>query len=131
VKIVVDTNVIVRTLVQDNPEQASIAQARLGESKLIALPLTTLCETAWVLRKVYGFTSVAILSALEAILTIRNIELNRPAVEAGLAVLRAGGDFADGVIAHEGWALGGDVFVSFDRKAVKLLHTQGYLTQLL
>ena len=46
---------------------------------------------------------------------------NRPAVEAGLAVLNAGGDFADGVIAFEGRTMGGEVIVSFDAKAVKLL----------
>jgi predicted nucleic-acid-binding protein len=51
--------------------------------------------------------------------------MNRPAVEAGLAVLEAGGDFADGAIAHEGSWLGGETFVSFDKKAVALLAAQG------
>jgi predicted nucleic-acid-binding protein len=49
------------------------------------------------------------------------IPCDRAAVEAGLASLRAGGDFADGVIAHEGRRMGADVFVSFDRRAVALL----------
>jgi len=40
--------------------------------------------------------------------------VNRPAAEAGLALLEAGGDFADGVIAHEGRWLGAEAFVSFD-----------------
>jgi hypothetical protein len=31
-----------------------------------------------------------------------NVIVNRPAVEAGLALLEAGGDFADGVIVYEG-----------------------------
>jgi hypothetical protein len=48
-----------------------------------------------------------------------------------LAVLEAGGDFADGVIAHQGQWLGGDTFVSFDRQAVTLLRAQGVSTQLL
>jgi predicted nucleic-acid-binding protein len=55
----------------------------------------------------------------------RNVMVNRPAVEAGLAVLDAGGDFADGVIAFDGRFHGGETFVSFDRKAVKLLQGQG------
>jgi predicted nucleic-acid-binding protein len=42
--------------------------------------------------------------------------VNRPAAEAGLALLDAGGDFADGVIAYEGSWLGADAFVSFDKK---------------
>ena len=48
-----------------------------------------------------------------------------PAVEAGLSSLRAGGDFADGVIAHQGEALGGTVFASFDRRAVARLRSNG------
>ena len=46
-------------------------------------------------------------------------------VEAGLAMLDAGGDFADGVIAYEGRWLGAETFVSFDRKAVEMLAAQG------
>jgi predicted nucleic-acid-binding protein len=58
------------------------------------------------------------------------VSVNRPAVEAGLAVLQAGGDFADGVIAHEGRWLGGETFVSFDRQAIALLSAQGHAAQL-
>ena len=56
---------------------------------------------------------------------------NRPAVEAGLAALDAGGDFADGVIAYEGQWLGGETFVSFDKKSVALLKKQGQQARLL
>jgi len=52
-------------------------------------------------------------------------------VEAGLALLDAGGDFADGVIAYEGSWLGAEVFVSFDKKAVKLMEAQGETVRLL
>ncbi|MFA8593984.1 VapC toxin family PIN domain ribonuclease, partial [Xanthomonas campestris pv. campestris] len=45
--------------------------------------------------------------------------------------LDAGGDFADGVIAYEGNWLGGETFVSFDKKAVVLLTAQGQSTRLL
>ena len=61
----------------------------------------------------------------------RNVVLNRPAVEAGLAVLGAGGDFADGVIAFDGQWLGGETFVSFDKNVVKLLERQGAAARLL
>lgn len=57
--------------------------------------------------------------------------MNRPAVEAGLSILEAGGDFADGVIAYEGIWLGGETFVSFDKHAVKLLTEKGNAAQLL
>ena len=52
-----------------------------------------------------------------------NVVMNRPAVEAGLSVLDAGGDFADGIIAYEGNWLGGEEFVSFDSKAVSGLQS--------
>jgi predicted nucleic-acid-binding protein len=53
------------------------------------------------------------------------VKVNRPAVDAGLLVLEAGGDFADGVIAFEGSWLGGTTFVSFDKNAVAILSEQG------
>lgn len=49
-----------------------------------------------------------------------NIVLNCAAVEAGLAVFLAGGDFADGAIAFEGRMLNDGVFCTFDRKASKI-----------
>ena len=52
-------------------------------------------------------------------------------LEVDLAVLEAGGDFADSIMAHEGKWLGGETFVSFDKKAVTLLSQQGEATQLL
>jgi len=48
-----------------------------------------------------------------------------PAVELGLSLLDAGGDFADGVIAMAGSALGGDQLVTFDRQAAALLKRWG------
>ena len=76
-------------------------------------------------------------SVADVALTIRdllgagNVVMNRPAVEAGLAVLEAGGDFADGIMAYEGEWLGGETFVSFDRQAVALLTQQGQAARLL
>jgi predicted nucleic-acid-binding protein len=60
-----------------------------------------------------------------------NVVANRPAVEAGLALLDEGGDFADGIIAYEGRWLGAEMFVSFDKKAVKLMKAQGETVRLL
>jgi predicted nucleic-acid-binding protein len=57
--------------------------------------------------------------------------VNRPAAEAGLSMLDAGGDFADGVIAYEGSWLGADIFLSFDKRAVKLMQSQGKPSRLL
>jgi predicted nucleic-acid-binding protein len=72
-----------------------------------------------------------IAAAIRAVLATRNVAINRPAVEAGLSMLVAGGDFAKGIIAYDGRWLGGETFVSFDNKSVKLLAAQGHFPQLL
>lgn len=130
-KIAVDTNVLVRAVVRDDPKQATIAAAVLTDAELIAVALPCLCEFVWVLLRVYGLQQADAASAIRALLAAANVEVNRPAVEAGLLVLDAGGDFADGVIAYEGNWLGGETFVSFDKKAVALLTAQGQSTRLL
>lgn len=131
VKLTVDTNVLVRAVVQDDPVQAQKAAAVLLDAALIAVTLPTLCELVWVLRKVYGLQILDVARAICALIATANVEMNRPAVAAGLAVLEAGGDFADGVIAFEGSWLGGETFVSFDKKAVSLLVAQGQSARLL
>jgi predicted nucleic-acid-binding protein len=130
-KVTVDTNVLVRAVVQDDPMQAQRASTVLLDAALIAVTLPTLCELVWVLRKVYGFPVGDVAQAIRALVATANVEMNRPAVVAGLAVLGADGDFADGVIAYEGNWLGGETFVSFDKKAVALLVAQGQSAHLL
>lgn len=130
-KVAVDTNVLVRAAVRDDPVQARIAAKLLTEAELIAVALPCLCEFVWVLLKVYGLQAADAAAAIRALLAAANVEANRPAVEAGLSVLEAGGDFADGVIAYEGNWLGGKTFVSFDKKAVALLTAQGHSARLL
>lgn len=130
-KITVDTNVLVRAVVQDDPVQASVAAKVLIDADLIAVATPSLCEFVWVLLRVYGFHADDAAAAIRALLAAANVQVNRPAVEAGLLVLEAGGDFADGIIAFEGNWLGGETFVSFDKKAVTLLAKQGLRTRLL
>lgn len=125
-KATVDTNVLVRAVVQDDPIQSKIASQFLRNATFIAIPLPCLCELVWVLRKAYSFQTAKIVLAIRALISTTSVEMNRPAAEAGLAMLEAGGDFADGVIAYEGNWLGADTFVSFDKKAVALLATQGH-----
>lgn len=130
-KITVDTNILVRAVVRDDEKQAEAAAILLKSAEVIAVSLPCLCEFVWVLRRVYGFGQDDIAAALEALLDAGNVAVNRPAVDAGLAILKAGGDFADGLIAYEGAWLGGDTFVSFDKKAVSLISKHGQQTKLL
>ena len=130
-KVAVDTNILVRAAVRDDPKQAEIAAKTLIKADVLVIGMSCLCEFVWVLRRVYGYRPSAIAAAIRELLEAGNVETNRLAVEAGLAMLDAGGDFADGVIAHEGQWLGAETFVSFDRKAVEMLKAQGVAAKLL
>ena len=96
-----------------------------GPAKLTRLPPRS-AVVAFSAGEVY-----AIAEAIRRLIAAANVSVNRRAAEAGLAMLQAGGDFADGVIAHDGAWLGGDAFVSFDRLAVQLLRDQGREARLL
>lgn len=130
-KITADTNVLARAILQDDAAQCRTALKLLKEATLIAVSLPSLCELVWLLRHGAKLPKEDVAIAIRALLDAGNVALNRPAVEAGLALLEAGGDFADGIMAHEGKWLGGETFVSFDKKAVTLLSNQGEATQLL
>lgn len=110
-RITADTNVLVRALVQDDPGQARAATALLEQAELVAVPLPVLCELVWVLRRVYRFSA--------------SVRMDRPAVRAGLQLLAAGGDFADGVIAYGGRLLGGEQLATFDQEAARRLAAAG------
>ena len=125
VKITAETNVLLRTVVQDDLVQAASAAALLQRATVIAVPVPVLCEFAWVLKRTYARGADEVAAAIEAITEIDAVATDLPAVEVGLAALRAGGDFADGVIAHQGENLGGTVFASFDRRAVAQLRSTG------
>jgi len=125
VNITADTNVLLRAVVRDDVAQAAAAQALLLRATIIAIPVPVFCEFAWVLRRGYGYSTGDIVGAIEAIAGIDAVATDSPAVDAGLAALRAGGDFADGIIASQGGRLGGAVFASFDRSAVAWLRSNG------
>jgi predicted nucleic-acid-binding protein len=125
-----DTNILVRAVVRDDEDQALIASRILKDATVLAVSSACLCEMAWVLRTVYRLGKREIADAIQALLNAANVEMDVPAVEAGLDVHEAGGDFADGVIGYEGRALGGDIFVSFDQDAVKLMARQGFQAEL-
>jgi predicted nucleic-acid-binding protein len=129
-KITADTNVLVRILVEDHAEQSRAAEILLKKADVVAISIAALCELVWVLSRGYKISFSDIADAIRPLIYAANVVVNRPMAEAGLAFLDAGGDFADGVIAHEGNWLGADTFVSFDRKAVKLVEASGGLARL-
>lgn len=130
-KIVADTNVLLRAIVGDDARQSQAAIDAMEQAELVAVSLHALCELVWVLLRRYDVSCVDIAAAIRQLVNTRNVVLNRSAVEAGLAMLDAGGDFADGVIAFEGQWLGGETFISFDQQAVALLTASGHAARLL
>ncbi len=130
-KITADTSVLVRAITGDDRRQSEVAQTALASADMVALTLPTLCELVWVLSQGYRASSGEIAEAIRRLMNAVNVVMNLPAAEAGLALLEAGGDFADGVIAHEGSWLGADTFVSFDKRAVRLMQAHGDSVRLL
>ena len=130
-RITADTNILVRVAVNDDLEQAKLARDFLQDAETVALTLPALCEFVWVARQGYRRRAADVAAAIRELITAPSVVVDRTATEAGLAMLAAGGDFADGVIAFDGRRLGGEVFASFDRKAVELLAAHGGDTCLL
>jgi predicted nucleic-acid-binding protein len=130
-KIIADTNLLIRVTTLDNPLQAKVAEGVLANAELVAIPLQAVCELVWVLSRAYKIQSVEIAKVIRGLIVSTNVVINQRAVEAGLAMMDEGADFADGVIAFEGGQLGGETFVSFDRRAVKSLKAQGIAARLL
>lgn len=131
VKITADTNLLIRDALEDDPHQTRVARQSLDQAELVAVSLSALCEFVWVLRRGYRKKNSEIAAAIRIILNSANVATDRAAADAGLATLEAGGDFADGVIAHEGEWLGAEEFVTFDKEAFKLLSAQGVKARLL
>jgi predicted nucleic-acid-binding protein len=131
VRIAVDTNVLLRDALRDDPNQSPVASGTLEKAELVLVPTSALCEFVWVMRRLYKRSAAEITRSIRLLVSSDNVELDRPAVEAGLDVLEEGGDFADGVIAYEGAWLGAEEFVSFDKQAVTLLRSQGHKARLL
>ena len=129
--VAVDTNILLRAAVRDDPRQAQSAAHLLRSADRIAIPLVALCEFAWVMRNGYKRPPAEVATSIRSLVNSAKVIVDRSSVQAGLEVLDAGGDFADGVIAHEGAWLGADEFVSFDKMAVSLLKSQGKKARLL
>lgn len=123
-----DTNVLVRYIVQDHPEQ-SAAAARLIEGHCTAqapgyLSVLVLVELAWVLTSAYGFEKAAVLLVMRQLL--RTVEFaieDRDTVHAALREFESGaGDFADCLIACRNHARGCARTYTFDLRAARGKH---------
>jgi predicted nucleic-acid-binding protein len=111
--IALDTNVLVRLVTGDDPAQARRVAARLDTGDAFFVPLTVTLELEWVLRGAYRLASDRVATAIEALLSIRNLRFaDEPAVTRALQRYRQGLDFADAL--HLEGAHGCDALLSFD-----------------
>lgn len=113
----VDTNVLVRALVDDTPEQTARARVLLKEHS-VYIPVTVALELEWVLRSRYGFPAKRMAETFENLAALENAVLaERTAVLAAAAKLAQGWDFADAL--HHALSEGCDDFVTLDDHLAK------------
>jgi predicted nucleic-acid-binding protein len=107
-----DTNVLVRALVQDDAAQGRRAEACLS-AQPVYVPVTVILELEWVLRSRYGYSPKAIADAMERLAILENAVVGeQAAVVAAARKLRQGWDIADAL--HHALAAGCDDFATFD-----------------
>jgi predicted nucleic-acid-binding protein len=120
-----DTNVLVRYLVKDDPRQTAKATSII-ENRVCSdtgfVSLVTMIETVWVLERSYNFSPQEISEAIEVILQIDSIFVqNEREVFSALALLQEGrGSFADALVGALGTWSGCTTTLTFDRKASRL-----------
>jgi len=129
--IVIDTNVLLRLVIEDDTGETEQAQDALASASRVVVPVVAICEAIWVLRSRYKVAREPLQAFVRRLLETDKLLMDRVAVEAGINMMERGGDFADGLIALDGRRLGGETFVSFDKKAVALLTASGLNCRLL
>jgi predicted nucleic-acid-binding protein len=130
-KIIADTNVLLRYVLGDDPVQYKRAVEAMEKAEAVVVTNQALCELVWVLRSHYGVSRANIATIIAQLGETEHVVVDSHALGAGLTAVQAGGDLADGVIAYEGAWLGGETFVSFDEKAAAALGKQGLKVKLL
>ncbi|WJR65659.1 type II toxin-antitoxin system VapC family toxin [Neorhizobium sp. CSC1952] len=121
-----DTNVILRTLVGDNPQQVTAAAEfgkRLGREYTAFVTLISLLELDWALRSQYGFKKKEVVLAIGKLLRTRGlvIESHALVVAALWQVENTNVDFADALIAARSLEEGCKSIKTFDKKAASRL----------
>ena len=123
--IAIDTNVLVRFLVQDDPEQAGLAGAvidTLSEAVPGFISREVLIELVWVLERAYRLSKPDIAGAIDGLLASAELVIEgADEVGSALELYRNDGfGFADLMIAAAARRAGAKELVTFDRKAAQL-----------
>lgn len=121
-----DTNVVVRLFVDDDPEQADSARrlvaAKCSPENPGFIDRVVLAETIWVLTSVHRYRRSAIADVIELLLENRDMRLeDHDLIRPALREFRDSNvDFADILISHVNRARGCEATATFDRKAARL-----------
>jgi len=121
-----DTNILVRYLVQDDPVQSArateILERRLTEKNPGFVSVVAMVETVWVLDRAYLLTAREIATAIKRLLQVDvlAIENEQEVLTAMVALKQERGSFADALIAELGARVGCTRTLTFDRKATRL-----------
>jgi predicted nucleic-acid-binding protein len=121
-----DTNIIIRYIMQDDPLQSPkasrIIERDFTEQNPAFLSLAAVLETTWVLRSFYGFSSHQIAQVVERMLQIDILHVqNEHEVSAATHALKTGqASFDDALIGALGAWAGCDYTLTFDKKASRL-----------
>jgi len=118
----VDTNVLVRFLVKDDPHQTPLAENFFRKKLSVANPgfinLIVLAETVWVLTRTYKYSKSVVVDVIGRILNAAELLVEDPeSVETALEMYRTQPiDFADALVAAHNQSRGCKTTVTFDRK---------------
>ena len=121
----IDTNVLVRFLVRDDPERFERARRlmkrEVGSGEAVLISLLVLLETEWVLRSRYSVAKAEIVAALSALLDAELEFEDEPSVEEAVFTWKdSGAEFADCLIDARHRALGCRATATLDARASKL-----------
>ncbi len=120
-----DTNVVLRLIVGDDPKQARAAE-KLVASEACTVAPSVLMECEWVLRGSYRLDAALIAASFRDLLALQNIDALDPVLtQLALQGYEAGLDFADAL--HAAQRRDGDRFVTFDRQLARRAPKAGVL----
>jgi predicted nucleic-acid-binding protein len=121
----IDTNVLVRYILDDDPVWSAPAQRFIDDDCTMGRPghinLVVLVELVWVLKQTPGWGKGEICTVISDLLLADNIVMENPVlVSSALEAFRHGGaDFPDFIIAGLNQAAGAATTVTIDKDAAK------------
>lgn len=121
--VAIDTNIVVRYLTGDHPEQSARAR-EIVDGQPVFVPVTVVLETEWVLRSAYGNKPAEVARALRAFGGLSSVMIeDATTVATALDLAERGMNFADAL--HLSRSEDQKAFLTFDRRFVKAAQAAG------